>query len=236
MGILVLIRHGQASFLADDYDQLSELGMEQSRRLGLHWKSTGTDYDRIYAGPARRHAQTCELVAEAAGSSRTGVERLDEFDEYNAFGLLKAVAPDLVSEDPIARALHDDYAGQHEPRLKARAFERLFQHVTRRWAAGEIEAEGIEPWGEFCSLVARGIDKVVRASDAGSRVAVFTSGGPIAAAARLALDLSPVKTLELSWSSYNSSYSEFLFSADRFSLLSFNQYPHLADNGMLSWR
>ncbi len=236
MGILVLIRHGQASFLADDYDQLSDLGIEQSRRLGLHWKSTGTNYDRIYSGPARRHVQTCELVAEAAGSSRTGVERLDEFDEYNAFGLLKAVVPNLVKEDPAARALHDDYAAQQEPRLKARAFERLFQHVTRRWAAGEIEGEGIEPWGEFCNRVARGIEKVVRMSDPGSRIAVFTSGGPIAAAARLALDLSPVKTLELSWTSYNSSYSEFQFSVGRFSLLSFNRYPHLDGNGMLSWR
>jgi broad specificity phosphatase PhoE len=236
MGILVLIRHGQASFLAEDYDQLSELGIEQSRRLGFHWKSTGTKYDKIYSGPARRHAQTCKLVAEAAGSGPTGVERLEEFDEYDAFGLLKAVMPNLVLEDAAARALHDDYAAQHEPRLKARAFERLFQHVTRRWAAGEIEAEGIEPWGEFCSRVARGIERVVRMSDPGSRIAVFTSGGPIAAAARLALELSPVKTLELSWSSYNASYSEFLFSADRFSLLSFNRYPHLDGHGMLSWR
>ncbi len=236
MGILVLIRHGQASFLADDYDQLSELGREQSRRLGLHWKSTGTNYDRIYAGPARRHAQTCELVTEAAGADRSGVQRLEEFDEYNAFGLLKAVLPRLVPEDPVARSLHADYAAQHEERLKARAFERLFQHVTRRWAAGEIQADGIEPWHEFCSRVARGITRVIQESEPGSRVAVFTSGGPIAAAARLALDLSAVKTLELSWSSYNASYSEFLFSPNRLSLLSFNRYPHLDGNGMLSWR
>jgi broad specificity phosphatase PhoE len=236
MGTLVLIRHGQASFLADNYDQLSGLGMEQARRLGLYWKSTGTHYDRIYSGPAQRHAQTCEMVTDAAGASGAGVERLNEFDEYNAFGLLKAVMPRLVAEDAIARALQEDYAAEQEARLKARAFERLFQYVTRRWAAGEIEADGVEAWGEFCRRVARGIYKVVGESGPGSRVAVFTSGGPIAAAARLALDLSAVKTLELSWTSYNASYSEFLFSADRFSLLSFNRHPHLEGNGMLSWR
>ncbi len=236
MSTLVLIRHGQASFLSQDYDQLSDLGAQQSRRLGEHWKSTGTIYDRIYCGPARRHAQTCQLTVEAAGSGWPEVHRVDEFDEYNAFGLLKAVLPELVCQDSLARILHDGYTAPPNPQAKARAFERLFQHVTRRWVAGEIEAEGIEPWSEFCARVARGIARVVRENSSGRRVAVFTSGGPIAAAARIALDLSSVKTLELSWSSYNASYSEFLFSPDRFSLLSFNRYPHLCGNGLLSWR
>ena len=31
---LLLVRHGQASFGAADYDQLSDRGVEQSRRLG----------------------------------------------------------------------------------------------------------------------------------------------------------------------------------------------------------
>ena len=35
MGTLYLVRHGQASFGADDYDQLSPLGHQQALRLGL---------------------------------------------------------------------------------------------------------------------------------------------------------------------------------------------------------
>jgi len=34
MGVVLLVRHGQASFGADDYDVLSETGIEQSRMLG----------------------------------------------------------------------------------------------------------------------------------------------------------------------------------------------------------
>ena len=37
MSRIVLVRHGQASFWAAEYDQLSPLGIEQSRLLGEHW-------------------------------------------------------------------------------------------------------------------------------------------------------------------------------------------------------
>ena len=38
MGTIYLVRHGQASFGSDDYDQLSPLGEEQSWHLG-QWLS-----------------------------------------------------------------------------------------------------------------------------------------------------------------------------------------------------
>jgi len=38
MGTLYLVRHGQASFGAADYDNLSELGHKQSARLGEYWR------------------------------------------------------------------------------------------------------------------------------------------------------------------------------------------------------
>jgi broad specificity phosphatase PhoE len=41
MGTLYLVRHGQASFGADDYDQLSELGRRQSVRLGEYLARQG---------------------------------------------------------------------------------------------------------------------------------------------------------------------------------------------------
>jgi broad specificity phosphatase PhoE len=41
MGTLYLVRHGQASFGADDYDQLSDLGRAQAVRLGEYLARTG---------------------------------------------------------------------------------------------------------------------------------------------------------------------------------------------------
>ena len=41
MSVLYVVRHGQASFFTDNYDQLSPKGVEQSRLLGKYWKKSG---------------------------------------------------------------------------------------------------------------------------------------------------------------------------------------------------
>ena len=50
MGTLYLVRHGQASFGADDYDQLSDLGRRQSVRLGEYFARKGIHFDGLIAG------------------------------------------------------------------------------------------------------------------------------------------------------------------------------------------
>ena len=57
MGTLYLVRHGQASFGADDYDQLSALGQRQAQRLGAYFQEKGLQFDAVLMGTLRRHAQ-----------------------------------------------------------------------------------------------------------------------------------------------------------------------------------
>ena len=66
MGTLYLVRHGQASFGAADYDQLSPLGRQQSERLGAWFRERGLRFDAVLTGTLRRHAQT--LAGIEAGS------------------------------------------------------------------------------------------------------------------------------------------------------------------------
>ncbi len=238
MSTLSLIRHGQASFLAEDYDQLSETGRLQSQRLGEYWANTGTRLTEIYYGPARRHRQTGEVAArayQAAGFGWPEPVTLEEFDEYQAFELLRAAVPALVETHPEIARLESEYRGAAQDQ-RLRAFERLFQAVTVLWVREEIQAPGVEPWRDFCARVQRGLARIMSTGGRDRRVAVFTSGGPIAAAAQSALDLNPVRTLELSWASLNASFSEFAFSGERFSLASFNRRPHLEDARLLTFR
>jgi hypothetical protein len=51
-----------------------------------------------------------------------------------------------------------------------------------------------------------------------------------------ALRLSPESTLQVSWMSRNSSWSEFLYAAERFTLSSFNTHTHIGDPAMLTYR
>ena len=48
MGTLYLVRHGQASFGADDYDVLSPLGHQQALRLGEDFAAKGMEIGRAH--------------------------------------------------------------------------------------------------------------------------------------------------------------------------------------------
>ncbi len=62
MSILHLVRHGQASFGADDYDNLSPTGIQQSIELGKALAKQQSTFDYVIVGPHRRHMQTFEGI------------------------------------------------------------------------------------------------------------------------------------------------------------------------------
>lgn len=236
MGLLTLVRHGQASFLQPNYDKLSSLGEEQARRLAIFWLKTGTRFDHAFHGPACRQVHTGEIVAEtfrAAGVGWPEASSIPELDEYPGIEVVRAFLPELIEKHEDIRQFDQEFRTAADRAVAARAFEKMFQRVTRLWVAGELDSPDVETWQAFCERVEVGVRK---ACDAAGRVVVFTSGGVIAATARIALDLSPQRTLELSWAPRNASYSEFLFSGERFSLSTFNAYPHLDSPELLTWR
>ena len=54
MGTLTLVRHGQASFGAADYDQLSELGLRQCQALGTYLADRRRRFDAVLLSTACR--------------------------------------------------------------------------------------------------------------------------------------------------------------------------------------
>src|SRR5437868_9862624 len=96
MGVLTLVRHAQASFFADDYDELSPLGREQARLLGEFWVRRRIDFDEVYCGPRARQRQTADVVGSVftrAGRDWPEPVVLAELDEYDLGGLLATLAP-----------------------------------------------------------------------------------------------------------------------------------------------
>jgi broad specificity phosphatase PhoE len=82
MGTLYLVRHGQASFGAADYDNLSPLGCRQSQRLGEYFAHKGLHFEAVITGTLKRHAQTWEGIAQGASLSQTPLlwPGLNEYD------------------------------------------------------------------------------------------------------------------------------------------------------------
>jgi broad specificity phosphatase PhoE len=244
MALLTLVRHGQASFLETNYDKLSERGERQSRILGEYWLKTGATFDQVYYGPACRHLRTGEMVAEVyrrAGAPWPEPVTLAELDEYPGIEVMRKFLPGLMERHEDIRALEAEFRQAGDQSAAFRVYDKLYQRIARMWVDEELDSEEVESWRNFCERVDRGIAMIregvnKKSPHKNGRVLVFTSGGVIAATVRMALDLSPQRTLELSWTSRNASYTEFLFSRERFSLSSFNNHPHLEDEELLTYR
>jgi broad specificity phosphatase PhoE len=239
MGRLLLVRHGQASFLEHDYDKLSFHGEAQARLLGDYWARRNVEFDRVFTGPRARQRDTAKIVSERYRSSGIQFPEpvvMQEFDEYAADAVLERSLPQLIESDENIRGLHRAFLASEGGEERRKSFQKMFEIVIGRWVEGGLAVPGVESWPEFCARVNRGIAQIVARAGPGDQTAVFSSGGPIAVGMQRALNLSPRDTLGTLWMSRNCSYSEFLFSRDRFTLSAFNAFPHLDDPELLTYR
>ncbi len=240
MGTMVLVRHGQASFLSDDYDRLSPLGEEQARRLGAYWAARGVAFDEVYAGPRVRQRRTAELAGEAfacAGLAWPAAEVVAGLDEYDGDAVVRELTPLLAARDEGVRRLAEAFAAARGDDDRRRHFQRMFEVVTGEWSRGALAAPGVEPWRAFHDRVRGALEGIARGAGPGAargrRVAVFTSGGPVAIAAQIATRAPEAVALELSFRVRNGAFAELLFSGDRFTLDVFNATPHF--DGDAAW-
>ena len=223
MGILYLVRHGQASFGADDYDQLSALGQRQSERLGRYWAERGLRFGAVLTGSLKRHAQTWAGIASGAGLD---IEPLvwPGLNEYDSEAVIRAVLPcrsGAVLGDP------------HSPE-GYRAHFRLLRDGLAQWMAGTVSPQGMPEYTDFVHGITSALDHV-RANHKGQNVLIVSSGGPIATAVGHVLGLSPDATIDLNMRIRNSAVTEFQFSARRHTLLTYNTLPHLDSPDHRDW-
>jgi broad specificity phosphatase PhoE len=238
MSFLTLVRHGQASFFAEDYDQLSSVGESQAALLGDYWARRGLIFDEIYTGPRARQARTAEIVGERmrqAGLAWPEPAMLAELDEYDLAGLIGKLIPSLLSKDPGFNDLLEGYLRSKEVE-RSRTFQRMFEVLLRHWQSVADTVEGLEGWTAFRDRVRTGLDHIRARPGNGRRVAAFTSGGFIGTAVHLALGSTDFSALEVNWRIRNCSLTEFVFTRERLTLDSLNAVPHLEDPAVWTYR
>jgi len=226
---LLLIRHGQASLGAADYDVLSPLGVLQAQRLGEHLAAMIDPPDLIVSGPRRRQQGTASHLVAAArtlGADFPDPELRPEFDEYPALEIVQGHLQRLAAEDPIlaahTQALLEHPAGSHTHR---RAFEHIFQTMMRHWHDERVLAPDLETNTEFQARVVRGLQPLLAAR--GRTILVVTSAGPCGVGVRMGLGLDPWAALQASFVVRNSSITELQSRGGPPSLTMFNALPHL---------
>lgn len=108
MSTLFLVRHGQASFGADDYDKLSPVGHQQAHLLGRYFADRGVRPVRVMTGTLRRQRETWAGIA--AGLATAGIDTppplvRNSLDEYDAERILAAQAAAAARAAATAQAV-----------------------------------------------------------------------------------------------------------------------------------
>ena len=92
MGTLYLVRHGQASFGADDYDVLSALGMRQAVRLGEYFKYKGITFDAALTGTLQRQIDTFAGICKGMDVT-LGALQWPGLNEYDSEAVIATIHP-----------------------------------------------------------------------------------------------------------------------------------------------
>lgn len=237
MAQLTLIRHGQASLGADDYDQLSDHGYWQSSALGAHFANSSVRFDQHVSGTLKRQRQTARTVLDQLDKERPTVVENAGFNEYATHPVFSRYMPPLLEADAELREIfRTDRAASRDNRDVSR---RVFFPVLNAWLADAGRSDlGFENFSQFKQRVASALVQTAADVEPGQNVAVFTSSGVIAVAALLALELPDSAFADLGWHIHNASVTRLAVEPSRFGLIQFNATMHLEATGRadaLTW-
>lgn len=224
MGSIYLVRHGQASLGAADYDVLSSLGVQQSEILGDYFIDTGVAFTQCFSGDMRRQKDTAQTILARYHAAELATPELtidSAFNEIDVESIFRLLLPKIQDEEPTAlHSLRNPLHNQAE-------FQRLFAMLIQRWATEVDDIPVHLRWSTFIDTVDAGLQRILDEAATDEQIAIFTSGGTITAFLYLLTELPANKAFELNWQIVNTSLSRLKFRDDSVVLTSFNSHPHL---------
>lgn len=206
MPVLYLVRHGQASFGASDYDVLSPAGHRQAELVAAALTARGVREPALLAAGTLRRQQDTALTAMAAAPWSGALQTDARFDEYDHLGLLQGV----FEGTGVQRALDDALLAW-----------------VRSGSASDSEQAGGRTWASFSSGVVAARREAMSRLGPGEAGVVFTSGGVVAAICAELLGLGAEGFVALNRVGVNTGVTKLVSGRSGTSLLSFNDHAHL---------
>jgi broad specificity phosphatase PhoE len=209
---LTLLRHGQAAFGAERYDDLSTLGAEQARATGAFFASRGLAFTRVISGPRHRHQQTARW---SAGTETFEIDAsLDEFAEGEQVLRSAALRTGMSAFDRAA--------------VSRREQLRMYADQLELWAQGWASIDGAVPPDIFRARVSAWLSALTtNAQSQQQNVLAVTSAGVIAAVVCDVLGQNGKTLANYMQVLRNASMTTLLFSGSRIALQDFNATQHL---------
>jgi broad specificity phosphatase PhoE len=219
MPLICLVRHGQASFGAADYDVLSDLGREQAACVGEELRRRELRDPLVVSGTLRRQRDTAALLAEAAGWSVAPDPdaRLDEYDHLDLLKRFPADGSEARARDGASREV-----------------QRLLDAALRAWiAAGDADG-----WPAFSSGALAAVGDLAAGLARGRDAVVVSSAGVIAAVVAGLLSAPADGVVALNRAAVNAGISSVVAGSSGLSLLAFNDHAHVTGDRrhLLSYR
>jgi broad specificity phosphatase PhoE len=211
------VRHAQASFGAENYDKLSELGLKQSTYIPSHFSDDPTVRRILYRGDMLRHKETADY--SFSGMTPVINAGLNEFDHMN---VLTVYQPDINNKEKMMEIIMN----QKDPK---QFVEDEFKNAILRWMNEEGTSSYTETYQHFRSRVLDSIQDIIAAArrDRQKEVIAVTSGGVISLYMTLLMDMPQIKMIEMNQHIANTSVTSLLFNDKKITLSYYNNYSHL---------
>jgi broad specificity phosphatase PhoE len=213
MPSILLVRHGQASYGADDYDVLSEVGWRQAEVLAEDHARRGIQPDLVVSGGLRRQRGTAEVLARATGAE---VEIDAGWDEYDA--------DDILRHHAATGARLEGTGGGAIP---SRDFQHLLDGALTRWIEAERTGTAKEPWSAFDARVRAALAAVTGRLTSGQTAVVVSSGGAIGGICAALMGMPPTGLVAFNRVAINTGVARLVCGRQGTTLVSFNEQGHL---------
>lgn len=231
MANILLVRHGQASFGADNYDQLSPLGYQQTQLLGEFLKSKQWQLDGAITGTMARQIQSYHSFCQGFGSELKQQQMVD-FNEFDHEQVL-LVGCHCANKAELAQKL------MSHPQPMAALYD-LFTQAVARWQSGDFDGDYAESWQVFQKRAYHALQAAIAVADAhgkNANIVVFTSGGVISCIVGELLGLADAKIFELNFVLANAAVSQVRHGARGVQVMSVNEFSYLQTpaQDLISW-
>ena len=210
MPVVYLVRHGQASYGAEDYDVLSLIGHEQSALVGRELQRRGITSPQIVCGDLVRQRDTALGIIDSAGfESAVAIDpRWNEFDH-----------PDM----PLPTTGAGDSSD----------FQLRLDTALESW----VGEDNIDGWRGFQDKSFDALMDFAGTLTAGATGLAVTSGGVVSAIVSRIWGLDAQGTVRINRVVANTSLTSIVFGRQGMNLLSVNDHSHLQTNrNLLTYR
>jgi broad specificity phosphatase PhoE len=219
MGAIYLVRHGQASFGAADYDLLSPNGFSQSTVAGAELARREAVFSQARVGSMARQRDTASTVLKGLGSALVAKED-PRWNEY----------------DHVDIATH--HAGGAEQGEDSRAYQAALDGALTAWIAAGSGGPCAETWPAFRDRVRGALEDLAGELGKGRNAVVFTSGGVIATLCGILLGIPEIGLVKLNRVTVNGGITKLVSGRGGLTLLSFNEHGHFEgeNSSLLTYR